>query len=242
MESTIPPRIYKKNFNDRINNNIEILVSLSSEGYPLYEVSSYGKVRKIGKEKNLVPVISPGQKPVVSLYTDGKNRAKRIPSLVANAFIVKPVCDDKLIVHAIDGDISNTHVNNLQFMTKAQQIPLNKKRDYIGNDIIQRKLDGTVVARWPSVRDINRVHPEFKIPSLRTSMLRKRPVYNYTCNFDRSDLKEERWVGHPTIRDMKVSDKGRIKRKNDIPSFGSLRPTGYRHTSVGKQSYSVYID
>lgn len=240
MEPVIPPRIYKPDFDDRINNNIEVWVSLSSIGYPLYEVSSYGKVRKIGKETNLVPIISPGQKPVVNLYANGKGKVKRVPLLVANTFIVKPICDDKLIVHAIDGDVSNTSVNNLQFMTKAQQRPLTKKRDFIGNDIIQRKLDGTIVARWSSVKDINRVYPEFKIPALRTSMRRKKPVYNYTWNFDRSDLPGEIWVSHPTINDMKVSDKGRVKRKNDLPSFGSLNPTGHRSISVGKQAYSVH--
>lgn len=55
------------------------------------------------------------------------------------------------------------------------------------------------------------------------------------------DLKNEGWMDHPYL-DIKVSDLGRIKRKNGVPTYGTKRKDGYHyfHHFQTKKNYSVH--
>lgn len=54
-------------------------------------------------------------------------------------------------------------------------------------------------------------------------------------------LKSESWTEHPYLN-VQVSDLGRIKRKNGVPTYGTKRKDGYSyfHHFQTKRNYSVH--
>lgn len=55
------------------------------------------------------------------------------------------------------------------------------------------------------------------------------------------DLQNETWMWHPYLN-IQVSDLGRIKRKNGVPTYGTKRKDGYCyfHHFQTKKNYSVH--
>lgn len=92
----------------------------------LYEVSSLGRVRskwgKCGAYKVLKPTIikNSGGRLKVKIYTEGKSRDYKIHRLVAEAFIPNP--ENKPEVNHIDGNPSNNNVDNLEWVTRRENI------------------------------------------------------------------------------------------------------------------------
>lgn len=98
----------------------------------LYEVSNFGKVRSVSriitdnhcvrtfKSKNLKPTKHNGKQPYlyVSLSKNGKVKKCFIHRLVAETFIENPF--DKLQVNHIDGNPLNNRVDNLEWVTNAE--------------------------------------------------------------------------------------------------------------------------
>lgn len=95
----------------------------------LYEISSYGNVRRIANKKTCK------QKPIskrkdgggyfqVGLYKNGIRKWFRVNRLVAIAFIDNP--ENKLEVNHIDGIRNNNHCENLEWCTRSE----NEKHTY----------------------------------------------------------------------------------------------------------------
>ena len=97
----------------------------------IYEVSSHGRVRSVGrtvtrsdgqvhrlKGKVLSAALAQrGGYPIVSLYAHGKNKMRYVHSLVAEAFIgTRP--EGMEVCHG-DGDPNNNHVENLRYGTQS---------------------------------------------------------------------------------------------------------------------------
>jgi mannose-6-phosphate isomerase-like protein (cupin superfamily) len=61
------------------------------KGFPHYEVSNFGNVRRIGNIENLVPKKAKGNAWFVKLSHGGVNTSKTLKTLVAEAFVEKPV-------------------------------------------------------------------------------------------------------------------------------------------------------
>ncbi len=57
---------------------------------------------------------------VVNLWADGKRKAKLVHRLVAETFIPNP--ESKPDVNHIDGDSTNNHVSNLEWVTKSENM------------------------------------------------------------------------------------------------------------------------
>lgn len=96
------------------------------DGFPGYEISSFGNVRcfrnfngKITKNFRLLkPLLNKDDYFYVDLYTENHKQVhKRIHRLVADAFIGK---HDELVVNHINGDKHDNNVENLEFVTPEE--------------------------------------------------------------------------------------------------------------------------
>jgi hypothetical protein len=91
----------------------------------LYEVSSLGRVRRVGTGKGaraghiLTPALSCGY-PSVGLYRDGRQLRRRIYQLVAAAFI-GPCPPGREINHK-DGVRTNSRPENLEYLTRLENV------------------------------------------------------------------------------------------------------------------------
>ena len=89
----------------------------------VYEVSSLGRVRRIGKARSarvgriLTPPLHKGGYEVVSLWRNNKGKVHYVHRLVAMAFVHG---DHRLSVNHIDGDKRNNTPENLEWVTLAE--------------------------------------------------------------------------------------------------------------------------
>ena len=89
------------------------------DGYPKYSVSTTGRVvNSRNKEKELQ--IDKHGYYKTNLYRNGNGSSKRINRLVATAFI--PNSDNKPDVNHIDGNKLNNSVDNLEWVTKSENM------------------------------------------------------------------------------------------------------------------------
>lgn len=134
-----------------------------------YEISNYGNVRNTVTGKYLKPSISKTGYYFVKLDRAGAPRKNAfIHRLVAENFIL-PV-NGKFQVNHKDGDKSNNCVENLEWVTPAENIQhsfsaLGKKSALKGKTgaenknsrpVCQYTLDGDFVRQWPGVSDAAR--------------------------------------------------------------------------------------
>lgn len=100
------------------------------DGYEgLYSISSKGNIYSwhSGHSILLKPTNHNGKEPYyyVSLCKNGKVKKQLVHRLVAMTFIPNP--DKKLQVNHIDGNVHNNHINNLEWVTNAE----NTKHAYV---------------------------------------------------------------------------------------------------------------
>lgn len=89
------------------------------EGYPDYEISSYGRVYSHKRNIILKPFYDGWKYPCVDLIdTNGKSHTKKIHRLVAETFIPNP--NSKPQVNHIDGHKDNNSVDNLEWVTGSE--------------------------------------------------------------------------------------------------------------------------
>ena len=88
-----------------------------------YYVSSHGRVKslKFGKERILKPVLQSRGYPTIFIRQKGQKRKQfRVHTLVALAFIENPY--HKPQVNHIDGNKLNNHIDNLEWVTRSENI------------------------------------------------------------------------------------------------------------------------
>ena len=133
------------------------------KGYDGYQVSNLGRVRtfnkitsnkrystRIWKDRILKPREDIKNRSLsVNLWKDGKSRSCLIHRLVAEAFIPNP--DNKPEVNHIDGDRHNNNFNNLEWVTKQENIQHAFRTGLYSCQIkiiIKDKITGTII--YPS--------------------------------------------------------------------------------------------
>ena len=99
-------------------------------GFPDYQVSTWGRVRRISTGKLVRPEVHDKGYLRVDLYeTDGKRVHMKVHRLVAIAFVGNPF--DKPHVNHIDGNNQNNSYTNLEWVTDAENHA--KRRDLLAS-------------------------------------------------------------------------------------------------------------
>ena len=94
------------------------------EGYEgLYQVSDYGNIRNVRRNKNLKPSLNKYGYLIVSLFKNGNKKYFSIHRLVAEAFIPNP--ENKPTVDHINTIRTDNRVSNLRWLTHKEQMVLN---------------------------------------------------------------------------------------------------------------------
>lgn len=88
--------------------------------FPNYQVSNLGNVRNIKRGTTMKPIYDNNGYKKVHLFNKGKEKMLFIHRLVAIAFIPNP--ENKPTVNHIDGNTSNSNVNNLEWATMKEQL------------------------------------------------------------------------------------------------------------------------
>lgn len=131
----------------------------------LYQVSNYGEIKSLRKNKKIYQSINNAGYKVVSLYKNNKSIKKTVHRLVAIAFI--PNFNNLPQVNHIDGIKINNNLNNLEWCDNkynqkhASMLGLTKKRDEIcsiknGIKIIQYDLKDNYIKEWKNMKEASR--------------------------------------------------------------------------------------
>lgn len=107
------------------------------EDFPNYSVSSDGRVRKDSSGKILIATRDSRGYPSLSLKDENGWHTKMVHRLVAKAFVENPY--EKRSVNHIDGNKSNNHISNLEWVTNSENMShayatgLKHRPDYAGS-------------------------------------------------------------------------------------------------------------
>ena len=104
---------------------IEIWKLISN--FPNYEVSTHGKIRRVGIHRTIKQSICKANPyPFVSIYHKGRRRVAYVHQLIMETFSsVSPcclTCGSKKEINHRDGDISHNTFQNLEYVTREQNL------------------------------------------------------------------------------------------------------------------------
>lgn len=222
--------VFRPEYQEAIVNKTEIWVSLESLGYSLYEISSFSQVRD-NKGNILNESLQHGYSRV-SLITENeegkrKFQMRMLHQLLVDTFLIKPGSPKKLTVDHIDRNPQNNDISNLRWATATQQNLNRVTTDPKGIPVNQYEIDGTFVRRWSSVKEILASNPSLNVNGLRGN-LNGYSTSNrgYVWKYEKTDLSEEEWKDHPELG-VEISDKGRVRKKNGVPTIGNSRNGEY---------------
>lgn len=92
------------------------------EGFPNYQISNYGNVKNVKKNRYKVPGTDKKGYLKVDLYKNSKRTTKKIHRLVATAFLKKENDSKRNDINHIDGNKHNNNVTNLEWCTKSENM------------------------------------------------------------------------------------------------------------------------
>lgn len=231
--------VFNPLYKESIEKRVEIWVSLAELGFPSYELSSFNKIRNRDSGKFQKPQVDADGYPVARLLVGEvggkrKKRTKRMHFLLGTIFITKPVCEKPLSIDHIDRNRLNNDLFNLRWATASQQNSNRTKVESTQLAINQYDADGVFLRRWSSTKEITASNPDLtKIVIQRiTGGFSAKTEQGYLFEYEKSDLPGEEWKKHPDLGTL-ISNKGRVKKKNGVPTIGSLSIRGHYYVSIG---------
>ena len=148
------------------------------EGYPEYEVSNLGRVRKNGK---LTPLHRTGKGYLrTTLQKDGKQKQDYIHRIVAKNFIPNP--ENKPTVNHIDGNKDNNRVSNLEWATYRENNIHAIKNLLSGwcyaKKVEQYSLKGELLATYKTITEASKATGKSKLEILEACKGKYKPPVN----------------------------------------------------------------
>ena len=118
-----------------------------------YEVSNFGRVRSVSKNKIMRGQPTKGGYLRIRLYKNKKYESRMIHRMVAEAFIPLPDNENKYEVDHKDDNVINNVVENLQWLTHAENLEKSFQRGHQSRpkkEIIQFDKNWNFVNRYES--------------------------------------------------------------------------------------------
>lgn len=209
------------------------------------QVSSYGRVMSRLRIRSYGYLNLAGYR-VVQIVPHGKFFVHR---LVARTFIGPPPSSQAAEIHHVDGNKGNNQVNNLEYVTRSQNIMYswqnNASRrsagEILGKPVLARCLDKPEWCAYPSVLECSRqlgLHGP-NISNVLNGRRKRAGTYTFRWGPAREPdaLLGEVWQdarmnhGGPSLRSLLVSSHGRVRNRGII-SCGSQNAQGYRTVRV----------
>jgi hypothetical protein len=214
-----------------------------------YQISNLGRIKN--KRTQYILSQNPRKDGYVSntlFLDDNTQKSKIVHVLVAKTFIDNPL--NKPTVNHINMNKSDNRVINLEWATYSEQSYKENKSPYKINGykrIDQYDLEGNFIKTWDKAIDAER---ELKID--RRNILevlkgrqKKSGGFIWKYNKDNDIIDGEIWKKCPLGDDydkVLVSNLGRIKIKENNPTYGTLRKNGYYDIKIlnTKKKYKSY--
>lgn len=141
--------------------------------YPMYEVSSFGRVRHIGHAIRKLTPDTHGYLHVC-INNGGKIENPSVHRLVATAFVPNP--EEKPQVNHKNGDKSDNHVENLEWVTAQENVQ--HAYDNLGVRPANRKLtDSQVLAIRADKRIHRAIAADYGIAKSQISFIKSGKIY-----------------------------------------------------------------
>lgn len=133
-------------------------------GFSRYEISNYGRVKNVIRDKILTGTIEKSGYIRYMLINDSNRYVgKKAHSLVAKYFIDNDDNRNKVQVNHIDEDKTNPSVRNLEWTTPKENANHGTRNKRIGlqnsKPINEYDLDGKYIRTWISSRYVSKIYP-----------------------------------------------------------------------------------
>ena len=115
--------------------------------YPLYSISTEGRIRKNSNRKTLTPSKTPKGYMSINLFTrDGRRKKELVHRLVALTFLDND--NNYPEVNHIDGVRDNNHLSNLEWVTRNENVA----KSSLPKRIMAKRMHGTEWSNFPSIK------------------------------------------------------------------------------------------
>jgi hypothetical protein len=126
-------------------------------GFENYEVSNYGFVKRKKSKRLLKPEINPTGYMIVTLYGKSGKKRKSVHRLVCSEFNSLSEFLGAEVNH-IDGDKTNNHLSNLEWVTHTENIRhafkiglIVNKCEHFRSSVSQYDINGTFIKHYESM-------------------------------------------------------------------------------------------
>jgi hypothetical protein len=230
--------------------------------FPKYEVSTFGNVRHIEKQRNLKQTISKGYKYVGLTLDTTTRKIVVVHRLVAITFISNP--DNKKTVNHKDHNPLNNNVTNLEWFTQKEQnnhsrTCCKEKSSLIGSRKVWRidKITDEKLELYDSIRMAEKwvfdnklskltEFSKFKTDIFNVAQGKNKTAYGYKWIYEQEEnLNDEIWKPIPknlvnNVDGFLISSLGRLKNKRGRITNGYKHTSGYLYVSVSSKTYRLH--